>query len=298
MPNTVPAITTGAKAREYGEAVRRHLDADVLTTIKLTSDTAPTTIREAHGLGVAAAKLYPEGATTNSEGGVPPEWLDNPPQQLADVLGEMERCGMVLCCHGEVPDRPTFGTYTKIEAFLESLAGILSQYPRLRATVEHISSEEEVEFVTARENVAATITPHHLTMTVDDLLGGRLRPHNFCKPVLRTAADRDAIVAAVTHERFFLGTDSAPHPRIDKECSECCAGIFNAESAIQVVAQALAPSALEAFTSTRGDAWYGRPPTGKRIRLVREPNVVTASTIYRPWRLGEVLEWRYAGRVT
>ena len=315
MPNTDPPLVSGNDAVVYGNNVSRSLgaDVDVVRVIKLTPDTTPDTIKDATAWGVAAAKLYPAGVTTNSQDGIPADWLVDPvPQRFADVLGAMADCGMVLCCHGEMPGCATFPSgndRSKTESFLDWLTGVLFRFNKLRAVLEHISTDEEVAYVqTFGDRLAATITPHHLVMTLDDVVGDKLRPHNFCKPVVKLDRDRRFLVqAAVTgNPNVFLGTDSAPHPVGAKECAECCAGCFNAHATLGTVAEVFEKAGklenLQAFTSGNGDAFYRCETVKRQIVLERKPYKVPGAVQYyrgkvddyiRPWRAGETLAWSW-----
>lgn len=330
MPNTTPPVRSGLAAGWYSIECFDALGgrADVVSTIKLTPDTTPDAIREAAEHRVVAAKLYPAGVTTNSDDGIPASWLVNPvPSQLADVFDAMSDVGMVLCCHGEMPGYPTFGhpadRDTKTRMFCLWLDTQLVRFPGLRIVLEHISTSDEVAWVEQwRHNfpgrAAATITPHHLAMTVEDVVGEKLRPHNFCKPVLKHQHDRFVLRrAAVEGSEFFLGTDSAPHPVGAKECADGCAGCFNAHAALGTVAEVFetvmpkladcdgeAIGRLIKFTSGNGDAFYRRGRTNRRVRLTKKPYEVpvwcqdaeTSGRPYnwfRPWRAGETLAWSW-----
>lgn len=322
MPNTDPPVTDGpgadAYARLCGAAVGP--GTEVLVAIKLTPHTTPVLVRAARlAYGVRAAKLYPDGATHNSTGGIPREWLVRPlPTPLAGVLGAMADCGMVLCCHGEMPGEETFAHpswyASKAGCFWRWLDYVLWQYPGLRVVLEHISSGHEVELVGRHQHrrpdqLGATITPHHLWLTDDDVAGTQLRPHNYCLPRPRSRWDRSKLAEAATsgHCSFFLGTDSAPHAVGQKECASGCAGVFNAPAAVQTLAEVFdregALSRLAAFTSTNGERFYGLEPTRRRLRLVRRegripaevlvPNANGTDRAFRPWRGGEAVPWSF-----
>lgn len=319
MPNTEPPILTGPQAAEYGMLCGTALPrTEIVTTIKLTTATTPEIVREAYRAGVAAAKLYPAGVTTNSHDGIPPDWLVDPvPPRFADVLGAMADCGMVLCVHGEMPGCATFSSgndRSKTESFLDWLTGVLFRFNKLRAVLEHVSTAEEVAYVqTFGDRLAATITPHHLVMTLDDVIGDRLRPHNFCKPVVKLDRDRRFLVQAAVmgNPNVFLGTDSAPHPVGSKECAEGCAGCFNAHATLGTVAEVFekagALDRLAAFTSGNGDAFYRRETVKRRIVLEKKPYTVPddvrvpmpngTDRLVRPWRAGETLAWSWRGVV-
>jgi dihydroorotase len=265
-------------------------------TIKIVPSTTPATIREAKAAGVVAGKLYPEGVTTNSSDGV------RDFMELADVFGAMAEAGLVLCLHGETPDAFCLD---REEAFLaEVLPTIAASFPGLRIVLEHVSTAAAVEWVRGQapagaHDVAATITVHHLLLTLDDVVGGMLAPHHFCKPVAKRPADRAAIVAAAVSgdPRFFLGTDSAPHLRAAKEAAHGCAGVFTAPVALPLLAARFdehdALDRLEAFCSGHGARFYGLPGNEGTVQLVREPWTVPADCAgVVPLAAGTTLPWR------
>jgi len=263
-------------------------------TIKLTQATTARTIREARAFGVVAAKLYPEGVTTNSEDGV------RDVGALDEVFSVISAEGMVLCVHAEAP-----GVFCldREGAYLPRVQSIVEEYPDLRVVVEHVSTDDAVKFVMASgPNVAATITAHHLVLTLDDVVGGSLSPHNFCKPIAKRQEDRAALVraAAYGNSKFFLGTDSAPHRQGDKECCSGCAGCFTAPIAMPLLAQVFEREAgmstrlrdaLERFTSVHGAKFYGLPLNEGTITLRREPTVVKREGSVVPFMAGKTLEW-------
>lgn len=294
MPNTTPPILTGEQAISYGDLIRRRAPGlEPIAVIKLVRSSTPDVIREAARLGVAAAKFYPEGVTTNSEDGC---------RSLFDVepaLEAMEEHGMILCLHGETP-----GVFCmdRERSFLHrELLPIARRYPRLKIVLEHITTEDSVGFVQGLANVAATVTVHHLLLTLDDVIGGSLRPHNFCKPIAKRPADREALRQVVISgdPKFFLGTDSAPHDVFLKECSSGCAGVFTAPCAMQVLAQVFEDlnslDRLEAFSSEFGARFYGLPLNEGRLELVREPFRVPAQCgSVVPFLAGQDLRWSVA----
>jgi dihydroorotase len=276
MPNTEPKVEVAKQALDYGRVIRAQAAADgnsrfqPLMTIYLTAKTTPQMIREAHEEGVIAAKFYPEGATTNSGSGV--ERL----LQLYSVIAEMERCGMVLCLHGQIPkegidarDREVF--------FLPDLADAASVFPKLKIVLEHVSTYEAVHTVLMLpDTVAATITVHHLLLTSNDIDDRKLRPHHFCVPRPNTERDRESLRWAAIKEnsKFFLGTDSAPHLSAKKCCGEGAAGVFSAPVAIPLLAQIFeemgALDKLADFTSKFGAQFYGLPVNEGHLTLVKE----------------------------
>jgi len=305
MPNLVPPVTTVEQALEY----RGHILAacpeesafEPLMTLYLTDLTTPDEIRRAaaepHVHGV---KLYPAGATTHSEAGV------TSLPSLMPTLEAMAESGLPLLVHGEVTD-PDVDVFDREAVFIDRvLAPLLAELPSLRVVFEHLTTSEGVQFVLdAPPNVAATITAHHLLLDRNAMFRGGLRPHHYCLPVLKRASHRETLVAAATsgNPKFFLGSDSAPHPRKAKESACGCAGIYSAPVALEVYAEVFeaagALDRLEGFASRFGAAFYGLPPNESTIRLRREPwqvgDVLTAcdQTIV-PFRAGETLAWRIA----
>jgi len=263
MPNTTPPVLTGEDALSYRVEILRAVEGhpggsqfDPRMTIKLIQTTTPETIAQAARVGVIAAKLYPVGVTTNSNDGV------TDILELAPVFAAMEEAGMVLCLHAEEP-----GVFVldREEAFLDRwLQWLTTNWPLLHIVVEHLTTSAGVAYVaSAGPYVAATITAHHLALTLDDVIGGELHPHHFCKPVAKRARDREMLIGAATRgpgRKFFLGTDSAPHSRNKKECASGCAGVFTAPIAIPLLAEIFEKvgqlGALSAFVSA-GDAFYG-----------------------------------------
>ena len=310
MPNLSPPITTVAAARAYRERIRAALpDGSGFTplmTAYLTDTIEPGEIEAGHREGVfTACKLYPAHATTNSAAGV------SDIGRLTPVLATMERIGMPLLIHGEVTD-PEIDIFDREAVFLERvLAPLLSRHPGLKVVLEHITTGESVDFVAAGgANLAATITPHHLHINRNAMFRGGLRPDFYCLPVAKRELHRLALRAACTsgNPKFFLGTDSAPHPRHAKESACGCAGIYNAPHAIESYAQVFeeegALERLEGFASLHGAAFYGLPANEERITLVREGqrvptrlhgNDAAGSAVELvPFHAGEQLAWRLA----
>lgn len=293
MPNTDPPILNAADAEGYRQRILEARTSFMpVMTIKLVDSTTPSIIRDAKGM-VRAGKLYPEGVTTNSEDGV------REISRLFPVFETMQETGMVLCLHGETPD---VFTMDREKAFLETLFGISIRFPKLKIVLEHVTTADAVrEIERLGDNVAATITVHHLYLTLDDIIGGSLRPHAFCKPVAKRPEDREALILAATggNPKFFLGTDSAPHARGRKECDGGCAGIFSAPVAIQALAQLFerrgALGKLEDFTSRFGAEFYGWPLCESKLTLVREPWAVPEDWHgVVPFMAGQTLDWRIA----
>ncbi len=267
MPNTQPAILSGADAVKYRDWLHRQgLDVELLMTIKLTADTTPEIIIEAARLGAVAGKLYPLGVTTNSEDGL------QDPMFLAPVFEAMQQVDMVLSLHGEVPGVFVMDAES---AFLPHLDEINSCFPNLRVVLEHITTKDAVDFVkkSASSCLAATITDHHLEITLSDVVGSRIRPHHFCMPVAKRPDDLKALIEVVRSgdPRFFSGSDSAPHLIHDKQSDCGCAGIFSSPYHMQVLASIFSRCdmmpRLEAFTSQHGANFYGLDVNSQQICL-------------------------------
>lgn len=305
MPNLQPPVRTCAQAAAYRKRIVDSLAPgarfEPLMTLYLTDHTQPAEVDRARASGfVYGFKLYPAGATTHSDAGV------TDIRCVEAVLARMSELDVVLQVHGEVTD-PGVDVFDRESRFIDTvLAPLVERFPRLRVVFEHITTREAVAFVTgARERIAATITPQHLAMTRNALFSGGLRPHHYCLPVLKSDADRLALLEAVSRgdRRFFLGTDSAPHARQAKESACGCAGIFSAHAAIELYAEIFesidALDRLEGFASEFGPRFYGLPCNEERITLVKEPWEVPPT--YRfgadelvPLRAGERLAWRLA----
>lgn len=273
MPNLQPPITTVAAAAAYHERIMAAVPPDLnfvpLMTLYLTGNTRPGQIDEALASGfVHALKLYPAGATTHSEHGV------HDLERVYPVFERMSETGLVLAIHGELAD-PALDPYEREPRFVEQvLAPLVARFPRLRIVLEHVSTRVAVDFVSAAgPEVAATVTAHHLLCTRREMYAGGLSPHHFCRPVLQTAADREALLAAATGDspKFFLGSDSAPHPRARKECARAAAGVYTGYAALELYAEAFAEAGalarLEAFASRRGAAFYGLAPNRGSVSL-------------------------------
>ncbi|MEB3321266.1 MAG: dihydroorotase [Synechococcaceae cyanobacterium] len=308
MPNLVPPITEVAAARNYRERIRAALPDGAgftpLLTAYLTDTTDPDEIARGHAEGVfTACKLYPAHATTNAAAGV------TDPERLTPVLAKMERIGMPLLVHGEVTDT-AIDIFDREAVFIERhLVPLVRRHPGLKVVLEHITTAEAADFVRAAgPRVAATITPHHLHINRNAMFRGGLRPDFYCLPVAKRERHRLALrKAAVSGDPgFFLGTDSAPHPRHAKESACGCAGIFNAPFAIESYAEAFeqegALDRLEAFASVFGPRFYDLPANEGSLTLVREPHTVPP-LLHRndaggeaidlvPFHAGEVLHWR------
>jgi dihydroorotase len=304
MPNLRPPVATVADAMAYRERILAACPPDApfcpLMTLYLTPHTSPDEIvraaRSDHVLGV---KLYPAGATTHSEAGV---------RDLASVwpaLEAMAQLRVPLLVHGEDTD-PTTDVFDREAVFLDRvLHPLLERLPELRVVLEHVTTAEGVAAVRAAgDGVAATVTPHHLWLDRNAMFRDGFRPHAYCLPVLKRERHRLALVEAVTsgHPRFFLGTDSAPHPRSHKECGVGCAGIYNAPVALEVYAAVFeaagALDRLEDFASRFGPRFHGLPENTDRIALVREPwsapeTCPLGDDTVVPLAAGSELAWRW-----
>ena len=305
MPNLTPPVTTTAAALAYRERILAArpagLQFEPLMTLYLTDATAVDEIERAHASGcVVGCKLYPAGATTHSAAGV------TDVRRLDAVFARMAALGMVLEVHGEVTD-PAVDVFEREARFVDTvLAPLAARHERLRIVLEHISTRAALEFVlSARDGLAATLTPQHLLMNRNALFAGGLRPHHYCLPVLKAEAERAALLAAVARgsPRLFLGTDSAPHGRTAKESSCGCAGIFSAHAGIELYAEAFAAAGalerLEGFASLHGADFYRLPRNSGTITLVAQPWQVPASYPFGadelvPLRAGEAVGWRLA----
>lgn len=304
MPNLKPPITTTAAAMAYRQSILKALpensDFTPLMTLYLTDTTSPNEIKLARESGVVyAVKLYPAGATTNSQDGVTDLF-----GKCFPVLEEMVQQNMPLLVHGEVTS-PDVDVFDREKVFIDTvLSPLLKKLPQLKVVMEHITTKDAADFVQSCDDrfVAATVTPQHLVLNRNSLFQGGLQPHNYCLPVLKREIHRQAIVSAVTSgsKRFFLGTDSAPHERSKKECSCGCAGIYNAPVALSVYAkvfeEAGALDKLEGFTSFNGADFYGVPRNTSKIELSKTPWKVPNSFSFAwgeivPMFAGQTLDW-------
>lgn len=307
MPNLVPPVATAADAVAYRARVRAALpqgaDFTPLMTCYLTDATDPDDLERGFRAGAfMAVKLYPANATTNSALGVTDIARVHP------VLARMEQIGMPLLMHGEDVSRDV-DVFDRESAFIErTLAPLIKAFPRLRMTLEHLSTADAVDVVRRHApQLAGTITPHHLVETRTEMLGAGLRPDLYCMPVVKTAADRAALrkAAASGEACFFLGTDSAPHETRRKYAHVCSAGVFNAPTALETYAQVFdeegALDKLEAFASLNGPRHYGLPVNEATITLERAPwtapefaSVGDSGQRVTAYRGGETLPWRVA----
>lgn len=305
MPNLKPPITTTAAAVAYRESILKALPASSnftpLMTLYLTDTTSPDEIKLARKTGVVfAVKLYPAGATTNSQDGVTDLF-----GKCLHVLEEMVEQNMPLLVHGEVTD-PIVDIFDREKVFIDTiLQPLIQRLPQLKVVMEHITTMDAVKFVESCKEgfVAATVTPQHLVLNRNALFQGGLRPHNYCLPVLKREIHRQAVVSAVTSgsRKFFLGTDSAPHERGRKECACGCAGIYNAPVALSLYAKVFeemgALDKLEAFSSFNGPDFYGLPRNTSKIKLTKIPWKVPEAFSFSfgdiiPMFAGNTLEWQ------
>lgn len=302
MPNLKPPVTTTAMAIAYRERIREatqaYPDFEPLMTAYLTDTIAAAELRTGHAEGVfTAAKLYPANATTNSAAGV------SDVRRIYPVLEAMQEIGMPLLVHGEVVSKD-IDVFDREAAFIEQvMQPLLHDLPGLRVVFEHITTRDAVDFVSAGgDNLAATITAHHLQINRSDMLVGGIKPHLYCLPVAKRESHRLALRAAACSgsHKFFLGTDTAPHARHDKESACGCAGIFSAphalENYVQVFDEERALDKFEAFASLNGPAFYGLPVNTRKITLRKSGVEVPADIgqgdlVVSPYRAGESLPW-------
>ena len=280
MPNLIPPITTVKDATMYKSRIIEALPEDhsfkPLMTLYLTETTDVMDLAEGFAKNlISAVKLYPAGATTNSSSGV------NDFKRLYKVFEKMEEIGCILCVHGEIVD-PDVDIFDREHVFIERvLDPIIRTFPNLRVVMEHVTTEEAVNYIkTSKENVAATITTHHLVINRNFMLAGGIKPHYYCLPVAKREKHRVALLkAAVSGDSsFFLGTDSAPHFDSQKESSCGCAGCFTAPNTLPILAQLFDQESLlkqlEKFVSINGANFYNLPVNSERIKLVKEKNPV------------------------
>src|SRR5574340_589642 len=303
MPNLRPPVTSTAQALEYRArilaALPQGMKFEPLMTLYLTDVTSAEEIRKAKASGVVhAVKLYPAGATTNSDAGV------TDLRKTYAALEEMQRLGMPLLMHGEVTD-PAVDIFDREAVFIERvMLPLLRDLPQLRVVFEHITTRDAVQFVTdAPDSIAATITAHHLLYNRNALLVGGIRPHYYCLPVLKRETHREALgkAAGSGNPKFFLGTDSAPHAQHAKENACGCAGIYTAHTAIELYAEACehlgALDKLEGFASFYGADFYRLPRNTGKITLCKESWQVPESIAFGehrlvPLRAGEAITWK------
>jgi len=302
MPNLKPPVTTAAAALAYRQRILAALppgtDFQPLMTLYLTDATAPDEIERARDAGVVALKLYPAGATTNSDAGV------TDLSKTHATLEAMQRHGLLLLVHGEVTD-PAVDIFDREAVFIDRVMQPLRRdFPALKVVFEHITTADAAQYVAeAGPQTAATITAHHLLYNRNALFTGGLRPHWYCLPVLKKERHRQALVRAATSgsPKFFLGTDSAPHAAVMKEQSVCGAGCYTAPAALEMYAEAFEAAGalhrLEGFASFHGADFYGLPRNGGTLTLRREPwqlpeSMPFGDALIKPLRAGETLNWK------
>ncbi|MFW2354259.1 dihydroorotase [Hydrogenophaga sp.] len=302
MPNLKPPVTTAAQAVAYRDRIRAAVPAGMsfepLMTLYLTDNLPADEIARAKDAGVVAAKLYPAGATTNSDAGV------TDIRKTHKTLEAMQRAGLLLLVHGEVTS-PDIDLFDREAVFIDQqMIPLRRDFPELKVVFEHITTKEAAQYVAeAGPFTAATLTAHHLLYNRNAIFTGGIRPHYYCLPVLKRETHRQALLAAATggSDRFFLGTDSAPHPAHLKEHATGCAGCYTAHAAIEMYAEAFdsvgALDKLEAFASFNGPAFYGLPRNSGSVTLKRENWTTPESFRFgeadlKPLRGGEVLPWR------
>ena len=305
MPNLRPPVTTTEQALAYRARILDAIPAgstfQPLMTLYLTDNTSPAEIVRAKDSNhVVACKLYPAGATTNSDSGV------TNVRNIYSVLEMMQAHGLPLLVHGEVTD-PEVDVFDREAVFIERvLMPTIRDFPALKVVLEHITTQDAVEYVRAAPaTIAATITAHHLLYNRNAIFQGGIRPHYYCLPILKREHHRQALIRAATSgdPKYFLGTDSAPHPRQGKETACGCAGCYTAHAALELYAEAFesadALDKLETFASFHGPDFYGLPRNTKTLTLLRQPTSVPdrfpfGTDTLTPLRAGETVRWRLA----
>ncbi len=302
MPNLRPPVTTAAQALEYAQRIRaavpEGVDFEPLMTLYLTDNLPASEIQRAKDAGVVALKLYPAGATTNSDAGV------TDLRKTYKTLEAMQRAGLLLLVHGEVTS-PEIDLFDREAVFIDSqLIPLRRDFPELKIVFEHITTREAAQYVRDADRfIAATLTAHHLLYNRNAIFTGGIRPHYYCLPVLKRESHRLALLEASASgsRKFFLGTDSAPHPAHLKEHATGCAGCYTAHAAIEMYAEAFeavgALDKLEAFASFNGADFYGLPRNVGAITLRRQSWTPPESFAFgqaelKPLRSGEALPWR------
>lgn len=301
MPNTIPPVTDTEMALAYKARIMAEKPSEQfepLMALYLTDNTSQEEIRKAKSAGVVAAKLYPAGATTNSDSGV------TSAKNIYSVLETMEEVGMLLLVHGEVTTHDV-DIFDREKEFLDTvLAPIVNDFPNLKIVLEHITTADAAQFVkNANDNVAATITAHHLMYNRNHMLVGGIKPHFYCLPILKRGTHQQALVEAATSgsKKFFLGTDSAPHAKGKKEAACGCAGSYTAHAAVELYAEVFEQEGklenLEAFASHNGPDFYGLPRNTDTITLEKSkwnvPETMPfGNDIVVPIRGGETVNWQ------
>lgn len=307
MPNLKPPVTNAVLAGEYRERILAALPAGIsfqpLMTLYLTDNTTPADIVAAKNCGfVHGVKLYPAGATTNSDAGC------TDVNKVLPAIEKMAELGLPFLVHGEVVDSE-IDIFDREAVFIDRvMLPLLAKFPTLKVVFEHITTKDAADFVASSSaNIAATVTAHHLLLNRNAMLAGGIRPHLYCLPILKREMHRQALVRAVTaadvtiRSKFFLGTDSAPHAKGAKESSCGCAGMYTAHAALPLYAEVFdAANALdkfEAFASINGPTFYGLPVSTEKVTLVKESWTVPAEyqfadSVVVPLRAGELIQWK------
>jgi len=302
MPNLMPPVQNAEQALAYKARIIAERPEgshfEPLMVLYLTDNTSPATIAEAKKAGVVACKLYPAGATTNSDSGV------THVHHIYTALEEMQKQGMLLLLHGEVTDA-NIDIFDREATFIDrTLRQLVNDFPALKIVLEHITTQQAADFVTeSSANVGATITAHHLMYNRNHMLAGGIRPHYYCLPILKRQLHQQALIKAATSgsPKFFLGTDSAPHAKSKKEAACGCAGSYTAFAALELYAEVFeahnALDKLEAFASFYGPDFYGLPRNTSTITLEKRSWQVPQSLSYGneqlvPVKAGEQLNWQ------
>lgn len=303
MPNLVPPVNNTALANEYRQQIQKHIpdgaDFTPLMTLYLTDKTSAEDIQQAMQTDyIKACKLYPAGATTNSDSGL--SQIEN----AYPVFEVMQKVAMPLLIHGEVTDSD-IDIFDREKVFIDrTLRPLVKQFPNLKIVLEHITTSDAVNFInTSGNNVAATITAHHLLNNRNDMLVGGVRPHLYCLPILKRQHHQQALLKAATSgsPKFFLGTDSAPHVKENKETACGCAGCYTAHAAIELYTEAFdsmnALDKLEAFASFHGPDFYGLPRNESSITLLKKSwqmpdQLGLGDNVVIPYRAGEEMSWQ------
>lgn len=305
MPNLPTPVDHIAAANSYRKrislAIPSGLEFTPLMTLYLTEQLTRNEVRRAKESDIHAVKLYPRGATTGSGHGIVNI------ERAYPIFETMQECELPLLVHGEVTD-PAVDVFDRESVFIDTILDpIIQRFPELKIVFEHISTAHGVDFVLASgPKIGATITAHHLLLNRNDLLTSGLHPHHYCLPIIKTEQDRQALIKAAIsgNPKFFLGTDSAPHPRTSKESACCAAGIFTAHAAIElyaeVFAKAQALDKLEGFSSFFGADFYNLPRNTRKITLQQTAWQVPASFAFQntqliPFRAGETVSWKLTG---
>jgi dihydroorotase len=296
MPTTIPPILTPEDVVAYRKEILTEAHGsgfEPLMTIQITENTKPEIIPLAKAVGVVAGKVYPRGMTSHSENGVADY------KAIYPVLRAMQECGMLALFHGESPEPDVFCLDREVK-FLGILTDIAAEYPGLKIVMEHCTTAAGMERVLKlNHNVVATITVHHLFLTLNDVVGDKFEPHHFCKPLANRPEDREKLLIAARsgNRKFFLGTDSVPYLQGAKECASGCEGIYTAPVAIPLLVQLFENighlNKLEGFCSRFGADFYGLPQNTETIKLVREKWMVPPSYDgVVPFYAGKEIQWQ------